>query len=159
MNQIVWIDAERCTGCGVCTEVCADGAITLIDGTATVDEGRCTGCGACLSVCPREAIQPVVQGELVLDEQRSLEKRKTKDRLAPVIERSRPLVEAARPAVAAVGIGLLARTAGAMAQAVSRWLAEPLGGASTPTVRGRATGEPASTNGRGRRMRRRRRGR
>ena len=50
------VDAEKCTGCGACVEVCPLEAITLEDGIAVVDEDTCTECGLCVDECPNEAI-------------------------------------------------------------------------------------------------------
>jgi len=49
------VDAQTCTGCGVCVDHCSFGAIT-VDGVASIDEDRCTGCGACVDQCPLGAI-------------------------------------------------------------------------------------------------------
>ncbi len=49
------VDAERCTGCGLCREVCPQGAVS-VDETARVDAGKCTGCGQCVTECPQDAL-------------------------------------------------------------------------------------------------------
>lgn len=52
VNQI---DQDLCTGCGLCVEQCAFGALTL-DVAAVVDENRCLGCGVCTLACSDEAM-------------------------------------------------------------------------------------------------------
>lgn len=37
-------------------DACAQGAITMRDGTAAIDREACTGCGVCSEVCPAGAI-------------------------------------------------------------------------------------------------------
>ena len=59
---MIEIRAERCTGCGLCLDVCATGALYLVDGKVAVDETLCSECGACVLVCPAEALA-VVQAE------------------------------------------------------------------------------------------------
>ena len=57
LRNIVQIDQEKCNGCGECIDACAEGAIELIDGKATlVSEIYCDGLGACLGHCPQDAI-------------------------------------------------------------------------------------------------------
>ena len=51
-----FVDEEKCTGCGECTEACPLEAIELDDDVAKVDEDTCSDCGACVDVCPVEAI-------------------------------------------------------------------------------------------------------
>lgn len=56
-RPIVVIDSEKCTGCGDCILVCAEGAIELVDGKARlVGENLCDGFGVCLGKCPEDAI-------------------------------------------------------------------------------------------------------
>ena len=55
------IDTEKCIGCGLCTEVCAFGAIVLdeVEGKgyrARNISASCKGCGLCASSCPQLAI-------------------------------------------------------------------------------------------------------
>lgn len=58
MNRdIVFIDEEKCNGCGLCIPNCAEGAIKLVNGKAKlVDDRFCDGLGACLGHCPQDAI-------------------------------------------------------------------------------------------------------
>jgi heterodisulfide reductase subunit A len=55
------IDAEKCIGCGLCSEVCAFNAIELeeVEGKgyrAKNISASCKGCGLCASSCPQIAI-------------------------------------------------------------------------------------------------------
>jgi NAD-dependent dihydropyrimidine dehydrogenase PreA subunit len=53
---VVYVDEKRCTGCGLCTDVCVPDAISVLNGVARVEQSLCVGCEACLSVCPTGAI-------------------------------------------------------------------------------------------------------
>lgn len=53
------VDAETCTGCGICRDECAYGAIRILGGKAVVFEELCHGCGRCTRACPVGAIQEV----------------------------------------------------------------------------------------------------
>lgn len=56
-RKIIEIDEALCDGCGQCVPSCAEGAIQLIDGKATLIEDRyCDGLGACLGECPTGAL-------------------------------------------------------------------------------------------------------
>ena len=94
---MVYVDEARCTGCGLCTDVCPTEAIALVDGRVRVDEELCTGCEACVNACPEGAIQPVVQGELIPAPKRT----------APTVYQPSPLAETAGAAVVVAGTGLL----------------------------------------------------
>ena len=51
----VKIDNEKCTGCGVCVDVCPVNALEIKDGKAVVSDD-CIDCGVCINECPTEAI-------------------------------------------------------------------------------------------------------
>ena len=56
-RQIVKIDEDLCTGCGLCVSPCAEGAIQIVDGKAKVIRDElCDGAGFCLGVCPTGAL-------------------------------------------------------------------------------------------------------
>ena len=56
-RSIVRIDEEKCTGCGLCIPVCAEGALEIVDGKAKLISDRyCDGLGACIGECPQGAI-------------------------------------------------------------------------------------------------------
>lgn len=51
------LDVERCTGCGICVEVCPHSVFFIKDSKAAiVDRDACMECGACALNCPFEAI-------------------------------------------------------------------------------------------------------
>ena len=53
-GKLAIIDAQRCTRCGRCREVCRFSAITA---DLVVESLDCEGCGACKVVCPAEAVE------------------------------------------------------------------------------------------------------
>ncbi len=56
-RKIVHIDEALCNGCGNCIPKCAEGALQIVDGKATiVKDIYCDGLGACLGHCPQDAI-------------------------------------------------------------------------------------------------------
>ena len=50
------IDAEKCTGCGVCAKICPASNISQDDSDRPVWHHHCEQCMACLQWCPQQAI-------------------------------------------------------------------------------------------------------
>jgi ferredoxin len=56
-RQIIKIDEEACTGCGLCIPNCSEGALRIVDSKARlVGDFCCDGLGACIGHCPEGAI-------------------------------------------------------------------------------------------------------
>ena len=73
------IEAQNCTACGQCQDVCRFDAISCngpgnegVGKTYSVDPIACEGCGVCSLVCPAEAVifEPVVNGQWFVSETR-----------------------------------------------------------------------------------------
>ena len=52
----IQIDQEKCSGCGLCVDICPLEAISLENDKAKVDKDTCTECGQCVDECPNKAI-------------------------------------------------------------------------------------------------------
>ena len=50
------IDADKCTGCGLCKRSCFYRAIEKQGDVCAADKSKCDGCGLCAQLCPAKAI-------------------------------------------------------------------------------------------------------
>jgi NAD-dependent dihydropyrimidine dehydrogenase PreA subunit len=73
----VFIDNEKCEGCGICLTVCPVQAISIIKDKAFIDQNRCTQCLQCINECPNDAICQISAREVSL---------KTRERPIPYFE-------------------------------------------------------------------------
>ena len=56
-REIIVIDEEKCTGCGLCVPECHEGALQIIDNKARlISDLFCDGLGACIGHCPEGAL-------------------------------------------------------------------------------------------------------
>jgi Fe-S-cluster-containing hydrogenase component 2 len=62
---MLYVDDNRCLGCGICADVCPRGAIALRDGRASINQELCDQCEACAGACPQGAILSVTETALV----------------------------------------------------------------------------------------------
>lgn len=78
-RNIIEINEEKCTGCGLCIPNCAEGALQIIDGKARLmSDLFCDGLGACIGHCPENAITVVEREAEAYDEVKVL-----RDRILP----------------------------------------------------------------------------
>lgn len=166
---MVYVDIEKCAGCGFCADACPVGAISLTRGTAQVDQERCTDCEACVEFCPTGAMlavsEPVAERAAVPSLRPAPEVIRVRPQPAPV-----SLPARAWPALGAaltyLGRNVAPRLADYLLNALDRRLAHEQ---ASPTARASGSVSPASgVGGRGsstgsgqgyRRRRRRGRGR
>ena len=61
------VDAQSCTSCGKCAEVCQFNAIAVVGKQTLVFDDLCHGCGSCTWMCPEGAISEQLSVTGVID--------------------------------------------------------------------------------------------
>lgn len=56
MSDVIYIDHDKCVGCGTCVKDCPLHVIELKDGKAVMNAEKCMECGHCEAICPMAAV-------------------------------------------------------------------------------------------------------
>lgn len=52
------LNPDKCTGCGMCTQVCPHNVFAMENSKVTIrDRNSCMECGACVKNCPFQALK------------------------------------------------------------------------------------------------------
>ncbi len=79
-RDIIEIDEEKCTGCGLCIKDCAEGALAIVDGKAKlVSDVYCDGLGACLGACPEGALRIIKRDAPEFDEEAAMKAKEERE--------------------------------------------------------------------------------
>jgi len=154
---MIYIDGEKCAGCGVCEDVCPVEAIRVNDGVARIDQYRCNECQACVEACPNQAILMVIEPS----EEKAISLREQPAPEGALAEPHRPpaplgsqVVPVVGAALAFLGREVAPRLVMVLMDALDRRLSQ-----QPNTVGSTQNLTPSSKNGgKGRRRRHRRRG-
>jgi len=158
---MIYVDGEKCAGCGVCEDVCPVEAVRVSDGVARIDQDRCNECEACVEACPNEAIlvviEPAEEKAISLREQPAPEVALAEPHRPPAPLRSQ-VVPVVGAALAFLGREVAPRLAMVLMDALDRRLSQ-----QPNTVGSTQNLTPSSKNGgkgrqKGQRRRHRRRG-
>ncbi|MDD5581616.1 MAG: nitroreductase family protein [Candidatus Marinimicrobia bacterium] len=69
MISLITVHDDLCTSCGMCSDVCPSGALTMKDSFPYARHpSACIYCGHCVAVCPEDALQHIGEkkGEFIL---------------------------------------------------------------------------------------------
>ncbi len=153
---MIYVDSEKCAGCGTCEDVCPVEAVWVSDGVARIDQDRCNECEACVEACPNEAIlvviEPAEEKAISLREQPAPEVAPAEPRRPPAPLRSK-VVPVVGAALAFLGREVAPRLAMVLMDALDRRQS-----ASVSSTNNLTPSSGAKDRQKGRRRRHRRRG-
>ena len=164
---MIYVDTDRCNGCGDCVEACPTGAMRIVAGKATVNAEVCRECETCMSACPVGAImsvtEPVSESRIVATEQRVAQPGVYAGALSPVVRRPTRVLPWLGAAAGFLGRQIVPRVVDALLDAWDRrgegGTASALDGVPLNRSSRIATGSARVGRGGRRRHQRRRRGR
>ena len=106
---MIFIDEDKCSGCGVCVEACPEGAIVLRDSAAAIERHLCTDCADCLVACPQAAIYEVedVSVAVATASMPAEPGQQTVGRWESALTRARPVVASTLAAAAPLALDVL----------------------------------------------------
>lgn len=55
-KEVMAVCSAGCIACHLCEKTCEHDAVHVIDNIAYIDQEKCTGCGACAEKCPKKVI-------------------------------------------------------------------------------------------------------
>jgi ferredoxin len=69
----IYVDSEKCNGCGTCISICPVEAISNIQNKAVINHNKCNECLQCMDECPSNAIYQISDKEIfVIKRQNSI---------------------------------------------------------------------------------------
>ncbi len=139
---MIFIDEDKCTGCGDCLEVCPEeGAIVLQEDKAIINQELCNSCTECVTVCPESAIYEVEAAPMVPEQAQPVQVTRQS-----ALSRARPAIVSTLAVAAPLAVDALTGVA-------RRWLE---GRSVARRTGGQAEPAPGDQTGPGRGGRRRR---
>lgn len=80
----MFIDSEKCVGCGICVPICSEQAISIIQKKAVIYNDKCIECLQCMKECPENAIYQIIDKEIsVIERETSFPESKARTELLP----------------------------------------------------------------------------
>ncbi|KPK21893.1 MAG: hypothetical protein AMJ76_01455 [Dehalococcoidia bacterium SM23_28_1] len=145
---MIFVDEDKCTGCGDCLEVCPEeGAVVLQEDKAVINRELCTSCAACMPVCAEGAIYEVEAAPVVAE------------RKQPAQVTKQPTLSRARPAIVSTLVAATPLAMDAVVGLARRWLERRSVARRTDGQAESGHGGQAGPGAGGRRRRQRGRGR
>jgi len=100
---MIFIDEDKCTGCGDCLEVCPEeGAIVLQEDKAIINQELCNSCAECVTACAESAIYEVEAAPMVPEQAQPVQVTRQS-----ALSRARPAIVSTLAAAAPLAVDAL----------------------------------------------------